>query len=101
MPIYITQGRYTRDAIKGMIVKPEDRADAVARLLSKAGGKSPSFRTVGPLAVSFFIAKEADSPEAVHAHVAGLVDELAPRLLEHADESSVQEALRVLRGGRR
>src|SRR3990172_2744102 len=39
MPIYITQGRYTRDAIKGMIVKPEDRADAVARLLSKAGGK--------------------------------------------------------------
>ena len=31
MPIYITQGRYTRDAIKGMIVKPEDRADAVGR----------------------------------------------------------------------
>ena len=39
MPIYITQGRYTRDAIKGMIIKPEDRADAVARLLSKVGGK--------------------------------------------------------------
>jgi len=39
MPIYITQGRYTRDAIMGMIVKPEDRADAVARLLSKAGGR--------------------------------------------------------------
>jgi uncharacterized protein with GYD domain len=39
MPIYITQGRYTRDAIKGMIVKPEDRADAVARLLSKVGGR--------------------------------------------------------------
>ena len=39
MTIYITQGRYTRDAVKGMIVKPEDRADAVARLLSKAGGR--------------------------------------------------------------
>jgi uncharacterized protein with GYD domain len=39
MPIYITQGRYTRDAIKGMLIKPEDRADAVARLLSKVGGK--------------------------------------------------------------
>ena len=39
MPIYITQGRYTREAIKGMIVKPEDRADAVSRLLSKAGGR--------------------------------------------------------------
>jgi uncharacterized protein with GYD domain len=39
MPIYITQGRYTRDAIKGMIIRPEDRADAVSRLLSKAGGR--------------------------------------------------------------
>jgi uncharacterized protein with GYD domain len=39
MPIYITQGRYTRDAIKGMIVKPEDRADAVARLIGKVGGR--------------------------------------------------------------
>jgi len=39
MPIYITQGRYTRDAVKGMIVKPEDRADAVSRVLAKAGGR--------------------------------------------------------------
>ena len=39
MPIYITQGRYTREAIRGMIVKPEDRADAVSRILSKIGGR--------------------------------------------------------------
>lgn len=39
MPIYITQGRYTREAVRGMIVKPEDRADAVARILSKIGGR--------------------------------------------------------------
>src|ERR1700712_2753918 len=39
MPIFITQGRYSREAIKGMIVKPEDRADAVSRLISKAGGR--------------------------------------------------------------
>ena len=39
MPIYITQGRYTREAIKGMIVKPEDRADAVSRAMAKAGGR--------------------------------------------------------------
>jgi uncharacterized protein with GYD domain len=39
LPIYITQGRYTRDAVKGMIIRPEDRADAVSRLLSKAGGR--------------------------------------------------------------
>lgn len=39
MPIFITQGRYTRDAVKGMLVKPEDRADAVPRLLARAGGR--------------------------------------------------------------
>jgi uncharacterized protein with GYD domain len=39
MPIFITQGRYTREAIKGMVIKPEDRAEAVSRLLSKAGGR--------------------------------------------------------------
>jgi uncharacterized protein with GYD domain len=39
MPIYITQGRYTREAIKGMITMPEDRAEALSRHASKAGGK--------------------------------------------------------------
>ena len=39
MPIYITQGRYTREAIKGMMVRPEDRAEAVSRLLAKTGGR--------------------------------------------------------------
>jgi uncharacterized protein with GYD domain len=43
MPIFITQGRYTREAIKGMITKPEDRADAVSRLFSKAGGRLLSY----------------------------------------------------------
>ncbi len=43
MPTYITQGRYTRDAIKGMLVKPEDRAAEVARLISKIGGRLISF----------------------------------------------------------
>lgn len=39
MPVFITQGRYTREAVRGMLDKPEDRADAVARLMSKVGGR--------------------------------------------------------------
>ena len=39
MPIYITQGRYTRDAVKGMLARPEDRSEQVSRLLSKVGGR--------------------------------------------------------------
>jgi hypothetical protein len=38
MPIYITLGRSIREVVKGMIIKPEDRAEAVSRLLSKVGG---------------------------------------------------------------
>jgi uncharacterized protein with GYD domain len=43
MPTYITQGRYTRDAIKGMIVKPEDRADSVSRAMGRVGGRLISY----------------------------------------------------------
>ncbi len=41
--IFITQGRYTREAIKGMIVKPEDRAEALSRHMAKAGGRVLSY----------------------------------------------------------
>jgi uncharacterized protein with GYD domain len=39
MATYITHGRYTREAIKGMIVKPEDRYDALSKHASRAGGR--------------------------------------------------------------
>jgi uncharacterized protein with GYD domain len=39
MAIYITQGRYTPDAIKGMVANPENREKAVAGLMEKAGAK--------------------------------------------------------------
>ena len=37
MAIYITQGRYTPDAVKGMVASPENREKAVADLMEKAG----------------------------------------------------------------
>lgn len=39
MPIFIVQGRYSREALRGMLAKPEDRALAVAKLAEAAGGK--------------------------------------------------------------
>ena len=38
MPLFITQGRFTRDYIKGGLAKPEDRQAAIARLCEQAGG---------------------------------------------------------------
>ncbi len=43
MPIFISQGRYTQDAIKGMVAKPEDREPAVRQLWEQAGAKLLAF----------------------------------------------------------
>ncbi len=43
MPIFIVQGRYSRDAIRGMLAKPEDRAEVVAKLAESAGGRMLSY----------------------------------------------------------
>jgi uncharacterized protein with GYD domain len=39
MPIFISRGRFTTDAVKGMTAKPEDREEAVAKLCKAVGGK--------------------------------------------------------------
>lgn len=43
MPIFITQGRYTQQALKGMVNKPEDRQAEVKGLLKRAGAKLISY----------------------------------------------------------
>jgi uncharacterized protein with GYD domain len=58
MPIYITQGRYSRDAVRGMVARPEDRSEQLSRLLAKAGGRLINFYlTLG--AYDFLIIVEA------------------------------------------
>jgi uncharacterized protein with GYD domain len=39
MPIFISRGRFTSDAIEGMLAKPENRQEAVAKLFQSVGGK--------------------------------------------------------------
>src|SRR5512145_1614271 len=39
MPIYISRGKFTTDAVKGMLAKPENREEAVANLFKSVGGK--------------------------------------------------------------
>ncbi len=39
MTIFITQGRYTREAIEGMVSKHEDRAVAVSAVAKSVGAK--------------------------------------------------------------
>src|SRR5262245_63307910 len=39
MTIYISRGRCTSDAVKGMVAKPENREEAVSKLCESVGGK--------------------------------------------------------------
>ena len=39
MPIYISRGRYTADAVKSVLARPENREEAVAKLFKSVGGK--------------------------------------------------------------
>ena len=39
MPVYISRGRFTSDAVKGMMAKPENREEAVAKLFKSVGGR--------------------------------------------------------------
>ena len=39
MPIYISRGRFTSDAVKGMLAKPENREEVVTKLYKSVGGR--------------------------------------------------------------
>ena len=45
MPIYISRGCFTSAAVKGMLAKPENREEAVARWQSKIGVLGAEQRT--------------------------------------------------------
>jgi len=60
MPLYITRGNYTRDAIAGMMAKPEDRAEALSKIFASVGGKLHAmYNTFGEY--DFLIIAEAPS----------------------------------------
>ncbi len=39
MPHYMMQGNYTRDAIRALMARPEDRSEAAGKLAKALGGK--------------------------------------------------------------
>jgi uncharacterized protein with GYD domain len=43
MSIYISRGRFTSEAVKGMLANPENREEAVAQLYQSVGGKLVSW----------------------------------------------------------
>ena len=91
MPIFISQGRYSRDAIKGMIAKPEDRAEAARKLFEAAGGKLLAYYvTLGEydwLIVSEFPDHQSVSAAVLAAAASGGVTDLKTTLAMTSTEA--------------
>lgn len=69
MSIFITQGRYTQPAMKGLVAKPEDRMDEVKALMKRSGGKLLNYYiTFGDY--DFIIISDMPSPQAVMSSLA-------------------------------
>ena len=43
MAVFVSLGRYSENAVKGMLAKPEDRTAAVTKLIEQAGGRLLAF----------------------------------------------------------
>ncbi len=70
MATFVLQGRFSTDAIKGLVARPQDRREAVEKLTAACGGKLKDYYvTTGEN--DFLAIVEADDGEA--AVVAGMV----------------------------
>ena len=70
MSIFVTQGRFTREYIRGGLAKPEDRQAAISKLCEQAGGRMISLHfTLGPY--DFLVM--SDMPDAKAAAMISLI----------------------------
>ncbi|MDH3241619.1 MAG: GYD domain-containing protein [Alphaproteobacteria bacterium] len=105
MAIYITQGRYTDHAMKGMVDHPVDRAPAVAALIEAAGGKMLDYYvTLGEY--DFLIVSEADPANSdylaalmVAGATGGVANLTSTQAFTTAEAKSAMEKANKIRAG--
>jgi len=94
MTTYIVQGRYSNEAIKGMMAKPEDRTAAVSKLFEASGGKLISYYiTFGEY--DFLIVSEAPNEQAA---LAGLVVAAASGSVTHLKTTVAMSPGQAMKG---
>ena len=80
MPIYISRGRFTPEAVKGMLAKPEDREEVVAKLYQSVGGKLTgwylTFGRHGWLAIGEFPDEKAAASAVLAAAAGGSLSDI-------------------------
>ena len=103
MATFITRGRLSAEAVKGLISKPEDRQQAVSKLVEAAGGKLLHYyMTTGD--TDFLLISEADDGEIAVAAVmaaagAGVItDVTTARAWTSAEFKSIAEKAGAVMG---
>ncbi len=91
MPIYVSRGRFT-SAVKGMLAKPEDREDSVAKLFESVGGRLIKWcLTFGPfdwLVISEFPDEKAAAAAVLAAAAGGSLSEIETTVAMTAKEAA-------------
>jgi uncharacterized protein with GYD domain len=91
MPIYISRGRFTSDAVKGMLAKPENREQAVAKLFKSVGGKLVGwYLTFGHfdwLAIGEFPNEKAAASAVLAASAGGSLSDIETTVAMTAEEA--------------
>ncbi len=90
MPIYVSRGRFI-SAVKGILAKPEDREDTVAKLFESVGGRLIKCLTFGPfdwLVISEFPDEKAAAAAVLAVATGGSLSEIETTVAMTAKEAA-------------
>jgi len=91
MPIYISRGRFTTDAINGMMTKAENREKAVSKLFESVGGRLIGwYLTFGPhdwLVIGEFPNDKAASSAILAAAAGGSLSDIETTVAMTAEDA--------------
>ena len=109
MPVYISRGRFTSDAVKGMVAKPENREEAVSKLFESVGGRLIGWYLTCPrdwLAIAEFPDEKAAASAIIAAAAGGSLSDIETTLAmtakdAHATFESAAKAAKAFRSAGR
>jgi uncharacterized protein with GYD domain len=91
MPIYISRGRFTTDAVKDLMAKPENREQALSKLFKSVGGTLMGwYLTFGPhdwLVIGEFPDDKAAAAAILAAAAGGSLSEIETTVAMTAEDA--------------
>jgi uncharacterized protein with GYD domain len=91
MPIYISRGRFTSEAVKGMLAKPENREEAVVKLYKSTGGRLVgwylTFGRTDWLAIGEFPDEKAAAAAVLAASAGGSLSDIETTIARSAKDA--------------